>query len=389
MISGSSVLSALFLYTIAAIVIGILHVSGRFLGKGGLTVLLFASALLAARLLLPFEISKTYVIRSWDFLGSIQIYLRENPAVPRGFVAIWITVAVIITGRDILIFALSHSEFKLYRSVDDKRVQQIAEEIGVSCPVRVSPDVNSVLVTGVLQPIIYFPEAPDLSDEIVRMALMHEEQHVRGHDALIKLFFGILSAVVWWTVWFRIVIDALLEIWCDKRVTAHMSEKETREYMDMLTEMAKRAVSNKKKPALALDEFSAAGRGDFEIKLRFRVMNAHAKAGSLSRYVSAAVMCVLPVLFLASYLVVWQPASEPPMETFEKAPEVYYHENYDGLEIEDEFLENDASRTFILKTADGRYELFVDYRLIGYLKKDEISSDKYQHLLVFKEAVHE
>ncbi len=381
MISGSSVLSALFLYTIAAIAIGILHVSGRFLGKGGLAVLLFASALLAARLLLPFEISKTYVIRSWDFLGSIQIYLRENPAVPRGFVAIWITVAVIITGRDILIFALSHSEFKLYRSVDDKRVQQIAEEIGVSCPVRVSPDVNSVLVTGVLQPIIYFPEAPDLSDEMVRMALMHEEQHVRGHDALIKLFFGILSAVVWWTVWFRIVIDALLEIWCDKRVTAHMSEKETREYMDMLTEMAKRAVSNKKKPALALDEFSAAGRGDFEIKLRFRVMNARAKAGSLSRYVSAAVMCVLPVLFLASYLVVWQPASLPSEEAFRNDSENYYIGIYDGPDMGDA-----TSGTFILKGTDNQYQLFENYRLSKYLTEDEANSGKYRSLYVYEEG---
>lgn len=388
MISGSSVLSALFLYSAVLLPVYLLRRCTAFLKMGGVPVLLLVSAVATARLLLPFEIPLTYAVRSWTILAAPQRFFRANPAITRLLLTVWGVGAALFTGIDVLILCLARKRCRGYTVVESESVRRTAERLRVDCPVLVSPDVPVPYVAGVLHPVIYIPtlELPEWEIELI---LAHEAQHIRSHDALIKLFFGILSAALWWdpvAFWFRREIDTLLEMRCDAKVTERMDENQKTEYLIMLKNMAKRIVAGRRAPALALDESSAAGKNTV-IEQRFKVLNTRASRRPRRLYTVA--QCVLLPLFLMSYLVVFQPASAPPTENFDKEPEVYYHENFDGLEIEEtDIIINDYS-TFIFKGSDGRYHLYINYEFSRYLTYDEVVSDQYRHIRVFEEGVQE
>lgn len=382
MISTSSVLSALILYSIMLVGVCLLRRVTWFLKKYGVSVLLVMSAFAAIRLLLPFEISVTYAFRSWNLLGITQRYLREHPAVERGLLAIWASGAVVAVGWNVLVFWIARRRCRRYRIVDSEVVRRAAERVNVECPVLVSPDVEVPCAAGVLQCAIYLPDA-DLPEREIELILAHEAQHIRNKDAQIKLAVGLLTAVMWWNPvahLFQREIGRLLELRCDAKVTEHMDLMEQTEYLTMLRNMAGRIVSRKRAPALALDESQVIGRKkETFIQQRFEVILSY--NGKPPRRMGMAVRCVLLALFCASYLVILQPAGLAPAENFQDDARTSYEDNYEGRGLGD-----GANGAFIYKEADGRYKLFVNYTFSRYLSEDEVASDEYQDLLICEET---
>lgn len=381
MISGSSLLSALVIFIIVMLPLSRLRERDAFLEAGGGSVLLVVFALAAIRLLTPLETPFTYSIHSWRFLGVVQRFLRANPVITWSLVVGWGLGAVPAAGREI------HSLCGVYRfcrsldAVNCPRIQAIAKNKSIRCRVMVSPKVSVPFVVGLFRHTIYMPEL-SVSERRLELILLHEHQHIRSHDAWIKLLYGVLKVAMWW---FRPVqrfqedLDALLELWCDRRMLAGLSEEDQSEYAEMILDMAKRTVAGGCAPVSALGgsgEENSSGIAEQRLKI---LVNSVAKPRR--KIFEVAGCCAALVVFLASYLVVVQPASVPAMDKFESGKGISYSGKYEAPGIGET-----AYDAFILRGADGQYQLYIDYHFIKYLTDEEVMSDQYQNLLVFEES---
>lgn len=380
MISHFSVLSAIASYSGVLCIVCVLRRRTELLERVGASVLLLASSFASVRLLLPFELPQSFLIRSWDVLGPLPRLARAYPAVGRFLVVCWAVGASVAMVAEVALFFYHRKLSREYVTVEDESVQRIARRLGVGCPVVVSPDVEMAYVAGVFRLTVYFP-AMEASEEEIELILAHEAEHVRAHDAVVKLFFGILTVALWWNplvhLW-REDIDALIEMRCDEKVIEHMDEEEQFRYTVMLKDMAERIVNRRRTPAMTLDE-SMAARGGCALSQRVTVIND--RKGAPPKRASLAAFCFMLVLFVASYSVLFQPASAPPESHFKDEPEIYYKENYDGSEIDDW-----VSNAFILKEPDGRYRLIENYKFSKYLTEDEVASEKYRQFYIFEEG---
>ena len=380
MISGFSVISAAFLYSCMLLLISVLRHSTPFLKRGGVSALLLLSGAATLRLVLPFEIPAAFTYRSWNVLGGLQIFLREHTTATRVFLVVWVIGGVIVVGWNAFDLYRARKRCRGYTVEERELVQEIARRNSISCPVVVSPDVEVPYVAGFFHHTIYLP-VMDIRENRLELILRHEAQHIRHHDALLKLLFVGVMTAMWWNpvvYLFWGEFDTLLELHCDAKVTAGMSDEERLEYVEALKDMANLVVKGRRAPVLALDESSAVGRKRNPLVQRAGVVLAG--TGKPPRSLRPVAQFLVLVLFCASYLVVFQAANLAPAEKFEEEPEVYYEENYDGVDIEDE-----TNSMLIVQGTDGRYQLFINYRFIRYLSEDEVASDTYKDLLIAEE----
>lgn len=382
MISAFSIISAAFLYSCMLLLISMLRHITPFLKRGGVSALLLLSGAATLRLVLPFEIPVAYTYMSWNVLGGLQSFLRTHTTATRVFLAVWGIGAVIVVGWNAFDLCRARKRCRSYTVVERELVQEIAQRDSIPCPVVVSPDVEVPYVAGFFRHTIYLPDL-DMREDRLELALLHEAQHIRHHDALFKLFFGLVMTAMWWNpvvYLFWGEFDALLELRCDARVTAGMSDQERLEYVEMLRDMANLVVKGRRAPALALDESSAVGRKGNRLLQRVSVVLAG--TGKPPRSLRPVAQCVALLLFCASYLVVFQGAGLAPAEKFEEESEVYYEENYDVPNAKD-----GVYSTFIMKGTDGRYRLFINYTFSRYLSEDEVASDEYKNILITEENI--
>lgn len=380
MISGSSVFCALIAFTIALVLICLLRLWTGFLKIGGITILMLAFLLASLRLLAPLELPFTYTVRSWNILGKVLDLFLTYSTVTRILLIIWIVGAAVVMVKYVVDMYNFRDWCSRYIPAKNEFVQKTARELGITCPVVVTRDVQSPYVVGILHHTIYFP-SKEIPEKWVDYALSHEKQHIQRHHAVVKFFFGLVSAAMWWNPivhWGRRNVDALLELRCDQVVTAGMDEQERMEYGKMLSAFAQDSVSSRKIPALALVESPMVGKEDRFLKQRLDVvMRRNDKPAWI---VTIASLFVLIAVFFASYSVLYQPAGAPSDGYFQNDHEYSYREHYDGPDIG-----SDTAGTFIVEGSDGRYQLFLNYTFSRYLTEDEVASDQYKNLLRVKE----
>lgn len=378
-ISSFSVFNALLVYSIMLGAICLMCKWTDFLEKGGGPVLWVASIVAVLRMVLPFEIPLTHEIRFWNLLGAPQRFFRTYPIVVQVLLVVWAVGAAVFIIRDFWMLHLAYKKCSSYTTKKSEHVQEIAARVGINCPVVLSPDVEIPYVMGIFRYTIYLPYS-ELSERDTELILRHEAQHIKSHDVWIRLGFGILSEFVWWNFLarpFQNAVDKILELRCDANVTKGMTEEEKSEYLTMLLRISDRVVDRKEGLALAMNEFGVVEKKKTTMHQRFRVIDAVRK-GRSSRYVRPIATCLVLILFFASYLVIFQAAVAPSVDSFNEESEVYYDENYDGSEM------RDTNSMFILKGADGRHWLCINYTFSKYLSEEELGSDEYKDLCIFE-----
>ena len=381
MISAFSVITGVFFYSVMLLIACLLMRKTDFLREGGVNTVMALTAVAVLRLFLPFEIPESFALQSWHLMGKTQSFLRAHEIFLYIFGVVWAIGAVIVVGWSIAELYIARKCSRGYIVVEDEAVQAIARSLSIKCPVVVTPSIRTPYVAGFFRHTIYFP-ALKIPEPMIRMALAHEAQHIRTHDSLIKLLFGLVSAVMWWNPvahFARALLDVLLEMRCDRCVTRGMDERGRIGYVEMLAMMARLATEDRRTPALALDESPVIGKEKREDVLKRRadvIINGKDKAPLRVR---AAAMSLIVVLFCASYLLIWQGAGAPPAETFQNDPRTVYDSTYYDREINEE-----TYNAFIFKEADGRYQLFIDYEFNRYLTEDEVVSDQYKNLHIFE-----
>lgn len=374
MISWYSFFNAIALYSAAVAVVLALRRHTSYLKKHGVSGLLFVFSLAFVRILLPFDFFFSTVIESWTLLPAILDFLRAFPGSLDLLLALWGIGTAAVLGEDIFALFQAYKTCKGYTLVENKRIQQIAERLQVPCPVLVSPDVPVPYVAGVFRHTIYLPVLEKSSREI-EMILRHEVQHIRSHDSVVKLLFGLLSAIFWWNpvvYKFRSDMDDLLELRCDAKVTARMDIADRGEYITMLLDMVKQAADPQ-----PVQAWNAAVRPSSALQQRIEVLLDHLDAKP--QRMSIAVRCCLIAAFLASYLVILKPAGLPPLgrgEYVTTSPTGIRMELLDTSEIN-----RDTSFILVIK---GKNYLMVNGRQIRKLRDSEMNRSPYNDLEVVK-----
>lgn len=109
--------------------------------------------------------------------------------------------------------------------------------------VRRTNMVDAPLIIGLIRPILYLP-LDKISDENMSYILMHELTHFKRHDLFYKWFAMFVRSIHWFNpiVYFVVKqIDEECEISCDYTATNTLSEKEKKQYMKLILEMASNA----------------------------------------------------------------------------------------------------------------------------------------------------
>ncbi|MBQ8525659.1 MAG: M56 family metallopeptidase [Clostridia bacterium] len=105
--------------------------------------------------------------------------------------------------------------------------------------IRMSPEVGSPMLVGVLFPVVYIP-CREISDENMRMVFLHELTHYKRKDLAFKWLSLFVNAVHWFNPLVYLLsanISEACEISCDMAVTKNMSDEEQKSYMKTIVEL--------------------------------------------------------------------------------------------------------------------------------------------------------
>ena len=105
--------------------------------------------------------------------------------------------------------------------------------------IRMSPDIQSPMLVGVLFPVIYIP-CREIPDENMRMVFLHELTHYKRKDLLIKWLSLFVNAVHWFNPLAYLLcanVSEACEVSCDMAVTKNMSDTEQKIYMKTILDL--------------------------------------------------------------------------------------------------------------------------------------------------------
>lgn len=373
MTSFYSFLVAIVWFNIAMLVVAILSRRTYFLVKYSTSVLLLCAALGIIRMLLPLDFSFAYVIRSYKIMPVVRDAFRgdivpgpEYLKLGTVIIGVWVigTVAVLI--KNIHQMILENGFRKQYTVVKNKQVERVCARMNLKkAEIIVTPNIGVPMVTGIFKAHIYLPEIR-LTDSQLKMVISHEYQHFKSHDTLIKLFYLALLALFWWNPVvhkFQCDLDNLIELRCDANVTKKMDDEGKERYLTAILAVIKQlhVVPNEKFTVASASLVKV--NSDSLIKQRFNFVLSDNKKAPIAQ---TAMVSLLIVLFLLSFMVIIQPASFPTGDEMDG-----------GAFISPE-------NAYILVLYDGSMKLYVDGEFFWDVSEAELHDDLHSNLPIYE-----
>ena len=377
-ITAYSVIVSVLLYNVSLLAVYLLRRSGAVRAKHTSALLLLLTFLAVARLLMPFDVHGSHVIRSYKVLPAIERVLTFPLLGPFSLggilLIVWAVGTLFFVLRDLsaqLRFLRAKKDLPLR---ENEQISRIAAQYGKGFALKISPEIDLPFVTGLFKPVIYVPDI-ELSEQEWRNIFLHETQHIRSRDEWKKLLFRGIRALFWWNPLAHVAekdIDLLIELQCDNRVAGKGDLDEQDAYLrTMLTLM--RCCTEAKAPVLAARMI---GKGE-EMQIRFEALLA--KETKCSRILNRVLPVLMVAAFFASYFVILQPASFPSDEELEQ---------YEGDMVAFDYTEvmnGEASKYILIE--DGEYHLYINGEYFGTIYEDALSYPPYQGIpIINKDA---
>lgn len=349
-----------------------------------LTPLLLLVGLTVFRLAVPVEVPFTQVVCSTalypvvqDFLQAPLFTLNSTAfSATHALLGLWGLVALLLCIR--LLFQIRR-DMRFLNSLsalpcDHIRhcLNELLSRRGYPGHARliVSPDISAPMLTGLFWPVILLPlECADLSESELECILNHELTHLRSGDLWVKLILRLLCCLMWWNPCVYLLqknLDSALEYKCDLAVTKGMSEIEKVLYLQTLLNVLKLLVSGPLPQPQALKAGFCGIAETVELKRRFELVLDRPDRNK--RPAAIVFMVAIVLLFIASYSVILQPASQPPSKdltgTISITPETSY----------------------ILKAKDGVYYLIYQNKESGEVSPESLEHQPYSLLTIQEEG---
>ncbi|MBQ7032698.1 MAG: M56 family metallopeptidase [Clostridia bacterium] len=131
---------------------------------------------------------------------------------------------------------------KAIRITENAVLNEVKKELKIKrhIKIRMSPDIQSPMLVGVLLPVIYIP-CREIPDENMRMVFLHELTHYKRKDLIIKWLSLFVNAVHWFNPLAYVLcanVSESCEVSCDMAVTKNMSDTQQKIYMKTILDLA-------------------------------------------------------------------------------------------------------------------------------------------------------
>jgi len=366
-----SIVASVIFFNIALVSAFIMRRSSTFVARHTVSFLLLMVLLGIVRLLTPIDFDKAYVVRSYQVIPMIEDFINQPIVGSYTFgsllLLVWLAGTVTFIVRDMIIQIRFIHASRNYPPSDRRDLLDLAGEYGSNFGLLVSSSISRPYTAGLFRPVIYLPDF-ELPEEQWRTILRHEVQHIRSHDEVKKLFFLAIQALFWWNPLAHISrkeIDTILELQCDAKVTAGMSNEEVDAYLDLLRTLKERKAESRIPVGASTMVWDQK-----ELEARFAALQ---NACSLSKKRTSVVLYILLLsLFLLSYFVIVQPAGF--------ASE---HEIMDGISATEHFhMDAFAGKTsdMYILCENGEYYLYMNGERVNLILEEQLQVPPFNSL---------
>ena len=127
------------------------------------------------------------------------------------------------------------------RLSENSILEEVKSELHINrrIDIKMAPNVNSPMLAGLIFPVVYIPMR-EISDESMKMILLHELTHYKRRDLFVKWLSIFVNAVHWFNPLAYLLcanVSEACEVSCDMSVTKNMSEQEQKIYMKTILEL--------------------------------------------------------------------------------------------------------------------------------------------------------
>lgn len=353
-------------------------------------VILYLFCLL--RIFVPIELPGVQIILKDDtvYAGLVESFFAYDDANHSGshpkaalyiIIGIWVIGTLILAIRSFVV----QNRFKKYLlangdyATDKERklfseVTKEALKTDKNVSLRKTDAISGALVIGLIYNTVLIPD-DSYSEEELKMMLRHECTHIKNKDLWVKLLVQIYCCFFWWNPFAYLLkkdLDLFLEMKCDLNTTKYFSDQEKLRYVETLK---KRSVSAKsmRQPFLVSAELVDGVKKD---RLLERVKRLLASPPNKAKQitVNAVAAIVLILVFISSYIFIWQPRFD------DKNMSKDYYDLAEGGEIVD------GSNAYLIKNSDGNYTFYADSIPLEEVPKEDVENGLYKDYPIYENS---
>lgn len=382
-ITSFSIFTSLIFFNVFILVLATLRKNNKFIYSFSVKPLLFIILLSILRVIFNFEFFSAYSIKSKNILAAFFDFLKLKIVVHNTYftvlqllIFLWVSGIVFFILYSVKYYLSMNRYLKLIPKSTDDRNNRILEELMLKNNIIdnvylvKSPEITEPFIKGLFKSIIYIPDM-EYSDEELTHILSHELEHHKGKDSIKKIFFHFIKIIFWWNPFIHILssdLNQILEVHCDLNVTKGFNEDEKESYLNTIRKVINNSIRTENRQL----EFKLAsnlyGEGRiYNLKQRFFLVLGYDKYKSHKSNFKGLIYVLSFLMFVLSYSIVFKPIYEAPMGF-----------NYDEVSHLGDFEEE---KDFIMKREDGKFEIFIDYKLI---KISENIDEQFKHLNIYE-----
>lgn len=379
-----SFLLSIFWSSIVALLLLIGRLRKRWLRWFGVTSVIFMYLLCIIRMVLPVDIRISQWVTLPRLLNPIHYHLVLTTYAIGPFelsifnciCILWLAGAVCSLFQYIRQFKRIRKLILFSAKADNGQYQKIyaLAQAHLHKPVKAvivqSQLVKMPMAAGIIHKYILLPQRAYADDELYHI-LLHELFHFSHHDLMIKMVAQLCCCVFWWyplSYYLRNNLNHLLEIRCDRYVTADMDTSQKAAYLQTLLESLRYANSSNMQnnsPLVTLSGDSARKN----ITERFQLISDNTQLNThLSKFLRTLLIGISALFFTVSYLFL---------------PGTSYETPSAEIETEDAIAVT-PSNSYILHGNDDIYYLFCAGTCVE-IKKEDLSSFKKDGFVIKEE----
>lgn len=230
--------------------------------------------------------------------------------------------------------------------------------------------ITGTVVVGLIHKTVLIPDETYTDDEL-KMMFRHECMHIKNKDLWIKLLVQIYCCIFWWNPFAYLLksdLDVSLEMKCDLNATKDLSDTEKLTYIETLKNRS--VAKSGGKPFVICAEL-ADGKKKSQLVTRIKAIIAEPpkKVGQIVSNILVALVFV--VLFVGSYVFIWQPFYG------------YIVEEND-YELNDSAVIVNDTNSYLVKQSDGDYLFYYKDYPPEKVSKEEVEQGMYEGYPIYK-----